>query len=140
MNNLLSEIRLKLTEKGIKVTPQRLIILEAISKLNNHPTADNIIEHIRSSHPNIAIGTVYKVLETLVENGIIQRVKTDHDIMRYDAIMDKHHHIYFLDSERIEDYFDDELNEMLTRYFNQKNLPDFIIEDIKLQIVVKSKK
>jgi len=137
MKILIKDIRNKFTEKGLKITPQRLVILEAIFKLNNHPAADNIIEYIRASHPNIATGTVYKVLDTLVENGLIRKVKTAKDIMRYDAILEKHHHIYYSDSDRIEDFFDDELNEMLENYFKEKKIPDFKIEDIRLQIIGK---
>ena len=131
------EIREKLIEKGLKVTPQRIAILEAIVKLNNHPTADNIIDYIRKNHPNIATATVYKVLEALVENGLIKKVKTEKDIMRYDAFLEKHHHLYSSDSDRIEDFLDDELNEILGRHFEKKGIPGFKIEDIKLQIIGK---
>lgn len=128
----------KLTEKGLKVTPQRIAIYEAIIDLNNHPTAENIIEYIRKNHPNISVGTVYKVLDALADNELIKRVKTEKDVMRYDAIVESHHHIYCSDSERIEDYFDDELNELLETYFEKKKkIPDFLIEDIKLQIIGK---
>jgi Fur family transcriptional regulator, peroxide stress response regulator len=132
-----SKIREKLTEKGLKVTPQRIAILEAIVKLNNHPTADNIIDYIRKAHPNIATATVYKVLDTLVENGLIKKVQTEKDIMRYDAFLEKHHHLYSADSDRIEDYLDDELNDLLGRHFEKKGIPGFKIEDIKLQIIGK---
>jgi Fur family peroxide stress response transcriptional regulator len=131
------EIREKIIEKGLKVTPQRIAILEAIVKLNNHPSADNIIDYIRKNHPNIATATVYKVLEALVENGLIKKVKTEKDIMRYDAFLEKHHHLYSSDSDRIEDYLDDELNEILGRHFEKKGIPGFKIEDIKLQIIGK---
>lgn len=124
-------------EKGLKVTPQRIAILEAIVKLNNHPTAENIIDYIRKNHPNIATATVYKVLDALVENELIRKVKTDKDFMRYDAIIEKHHHLYSAESDRIEDYFDTELNELLEKYFETKGIPDFKIEDIKLQIIGK---
>ncbi len=127
----------KLIEKGLKVTPQRIAILEAIVKLNNHPTAENIIDYIRKNHPNIATATVYKVLDALVSNGLIKKVKTERDIMRYDAIMENHHHLYCSESDRIEDYNDIELNEMLEKYFEKKGIPDFKIEDIKLQIIGK---
>jgi len=127
----------KLIEKGLKVTPQRIAILEAIIKLNNHPTAENIIDYIRKSHPNIATATVYKVLDALVSKGLIQKVKTERDIMRYDAIMESHHHLYCSESDRIEDYNDAELNKMLEKYFEKKGIPDFKIEDIKLQIIGK---
>lgn len=131
------EISSKLVEKGLKVTPQRIAIYEAIITLSNHPTAENIIEYIRKNHPNISVATVYKVLEVLVENQLIKKVKTEKDIMRYDAIMESHHHIYCSDSDRIEDYIDHELNKLLEKYFEEKKIPDFKIEDIKLQIIGK---
>lgn len=136
---LKEDIRKKFLDKGLRITPQRIVIFEAIHKLKNHPTADNIIEYIRKNHPNIAIGTVYKVLDTLIENNLIKKVKTDTDTMRYDSIIEKHHHIYYSDSDKIEDYFDDNLNELLANYFNEKNIPNFKIEDLKLQIIGKYK-
>jgi Fur family transcriptional regulator, peroxide stress response regulator len=131
------EVRNKLIEKGLKVTPQRIAIFEAVVKLNNHPTAENIIDYIRKNHPNISTATVYKVLDALVESELIQKVKTDRDVMRYDAVMEKHHHIYCSDSNRIEDYRDDELDEKISKHFEQNRIPNFKIEDIKLQIIGK---
>ncbi len=130
-------IRNMIAEKGLKVTPQRIAILDAIIKLNNHPTAENIIEFIGKEHPNIATATVYKVLDALVENKLIKKVKTDRDIMRYDAMMEKHHHLYSAESDRIEDYFDSDLNTLIENYFSKKAIPDFEIADIKLQIIGK---
>jgi Fur family transcriptional regulator, peroxide stress response regulator len=127
----------QLIDKGLKVTPQRISILEAIIKLNNHPTAENIIDYIRQNHPHIAFATVYKVLDALVENNLIKRVKTEKDVMRYDAEMDKHHHIYCSDSDRIEDFKDNELDEILKNYFEKKGIPDFNIEDIRLHVIGK---
>ncbi len=133
----LEEISKRLVEKNLKVTPQRLAILEAIIRLNNHPTAENIIEFIRKSNLHIATATVYKVLDALIEKGLIKRVKTEKDVMRYDAITESHHHLYCSLSDRIEDYNDGELNKMLESYFAQKMIPDFQIEDIRLQIIGK---
>ncbi len=61
------DIRTLLKENGLKVTPQRVAIFEAIVILNNHPTAEKIIDYIKRNHPNIAVGTVYKVLDSLVD-------------------------------------------------------------------------
>ena len=135
----ITEIKNKLTEKGLKVTPQRIAILEAIIKLNNHPTAENIIDYIRNNHPNISTATVYKVVDALIVNEIIRKVKTERDITRYDAVIDSHHHLYCSESDRIEDYIDKELNEMIEKYFKNKNIPGFKIEDVKLQIIGKFK-
>jgi Fur family peroxide stress response transcriptional regulator len=131
------ELRNKLSEKGLRVTPQRIAILEAIVSLNNHPTAEQIIDFIRVEQPNISSATAYKVLDILVENGLIQKVKTEKDIMRYDATMESHHHLYCSDSDRIEDYSNAELTGMIEKYFDNKGIPGFKIEDIKLQIIGK---
>lgn len=128
------EIKNRLAGKGLKITPQRMAILEAIYELKNHPAAENIIEYIRQKHPNIATGTVYKVLETLVDNRLIKKVTTDKDVMRYDGIMENHHHLYCSESDLIEDYHDNELDEVLRKYFENKRLPGFNIEEFVLQI------
>ncbi len=135
----IENIRNELIEKGLKVTPQRLSVLEALKNLKNHPTADQIIEYVKKSHPNIATGTIYKILDTFVDQGITHKVKTGRDVMRYDAVLENHHHLYSSDSDRIEDYFDEDLSEMIDDYFRKKNIPGFEIEDIKLQIKGKFK-
>jgi Fur family transcriptional regulator, peroxide stress response regulator len=128
------EIKNRLSEKELKITPQRMAILEAINDLRNHPTADNVIEYIRKKHPNIATGTVYKTLETLVNSGLVKKVTTDRDVMRYDGIMETHHHLYSSESDLIEDYHDEELDELLKKYFKNKLLPGFKPEEFMLQI------
>ena len=136
----IEDIRTELSDKGLRVTPQRVAILEAVVKLNNHPTAENIIDFIKEHHPNIATGTVYKILEVLVDKCLLNKVKTDRDIMRYDAILENHHHLYGAESDRIEDYFDEELNTLLSDYFKTHKIPEFEIKNIKLQIIGKFKK
>lgn len=126
-----------LRNKGLKITPQRLIVFEAVVSLGNHPSTDKIIDYIKKNHPHIAKGTVYKILETFVEKGILKRVKTDKDVMRYDHDLEKHHHLYSTDSDRIEDYYDEDLNQLLEQYFEEKKIKNFKIEDIKLQIIGK---
>jgi Fur family peroxide stress response transcriptional regulator len=129
-----SELKNRLIEKGLKVTPQRIAVLDALISLNNHPATEKIIGFVRKSHPHIAVGTVYKVLETLAEKKIIRKVKTDKDVMKYDAVLDSHHHLYCSESDKIMDYFDDKLDGIIKDYFKKKKIPGFKIEDIKLHI------
>jgi len=129
-----NRIRDKLVDKGLKVTPQRIAILEAIYTLNNHPTAEMIMHYIKDTHPGIASATVYKVLDALVENQLITKVKTDKDIMRYDGIVENHHHLYSSESEEIKDYMNEELDQLLTNFFRKNGIDDFKVEEIKLQI------
>ena len=130
-----TDIAGKLSQALLKITPQRIAVLKAVVELRNHPTAENIIDFIKTNHPNIATGTVYKTLETFVEKGLIKKVKTDRDIMRYDAMIEPHHHLYCSTSDRIEDFMDPELQKMIEAYFDKHNILDFKIKDIKLQII-----
>ena len=132
-----------MVEKGLKVTPQRIAILEAIYILKNHPTAEMIMDYIKDTHPGISSATIYKVLDALVENQLIKRVKTEKGIKRYDGITENHHHLYCSESEEIEDYMDGNLDQLLADYFKKNGIENFEIRDIKLQIngtFLKSKK
>jgi len=127
------DIKNKLSEKGLKITPQRLSILEAIYNIN-HPTADDIIKYIRQKHSNIATGTVYKVLDTFVQKRLIKKITTDKDVIRYDGLLIHHHHLHSSEDILIKDYIDEELDKILKDYFQKKKINDFEIEDITLQI------
>ena len=129
-----NQIRDRLVEKGLKVTPQRMAILEAIYELNNHPTAEMIREHIKDTHPGIASATIYKVLDALEEKQLVSRVKTEKDIKRYDGIVENHHHLYNTESNEIKDYENPELDKLLAAFFKKNKIDDFEIEEIKLQI------
>jgi Fur family peroxide stress response transcriptional regulator len=128
------EIASKLSEKGLRVTPQRIAILGAILKLNNHPTAEHIIEYTKKNHPHISVGTVYKVLDSFVENKLIKKVKTESGIMRYDPLLSNHHHLYCKETDRIEDYEDEKLDELITEYLEKKGIKNFNIQNIQLHI------
>ena len=129
----MDDIRNKLIEKGLKITPQRLSILEAVYNVS-HPTADDIIKYIRQKHSNIAIGTVYKVLEKFIEVGLVKKITTDKDTVRYDGFVNNHHHLYSSKSAVIDDYIDNELDNILINYFKKKRINNFKIEEITLQI------
>jgi Fur family peroxide stress response transcriptional regulator len=133
-DNKLIEI---LARNDLKITPQRIAVLEVILNLDFHPSAEDIIEYIRLNFPNVPIGTVYKILDAFEKKGIIRRIKTDKDTIRYDAVSEQHHHLYSDKSDRIEDYFDEDLNRLLNNYFKKKKIPDFEILDFKVQIMGK---
>lgn len=134
MHTDIQNIQKKLTDKKLKITPQRLSILEALYTLNNHPTAEQIIEFIRPKYPNVAIGTVYKTLDTFVKHGIIHKISTQNDVMRYDGILSNHHHLHSSDSDYIEDYKNEELDKLLKDFFERNNIENYEIESIKLHI------
>ncbi len=131
---LYEKIKNKLKEKGFKITPQRITVYEALTRLN-HPTTEQVTDYVRKHYPGVATGTVYHILDSFVEKKLIRKVKTDRDIMRYDAITKNHHHLYCSECDVIVDYFDDDLNKLLENYFRGKEINNFSITDLKLQIM-----
>jgi Fur family peroxide stress response transcriptional regulator len=85
------------------------------------------------------VGTVYKVLDSFVENNLLKKVKTESGIMRYDPLQSNHHHLYCKETDRIEDYEDEKLDELIIDYFNKKGIKNFKIQHIQLQISGKFK-
>ncbi len=126
----------ELRANGLKVTPQRIAVLKAMKELKMHPTVDEIIDHIKPECPGIAPASVYKILEAFIAKGLVSKVKTEKDLMRYDAVRKKHHHLYNRDNGEITDYFDSDLDNLLSGYFNKKGITGYIIDDIKLHINV----
>ncbi|VBB48450.1 putative Peroxide operon regulator [uncultured Paludibacter sp.] len=132
--NLKAKIYEVLKNADLRITPQRVAVLEAFYTLKNHPTADKIIQFVQKKNPNIAVGTIYKVIDILIQKEIVRLVKTDKGVMRYDEIHDHHHHLVSENSDMIEDYYDEELDELLKKYFEKKRIENFTIEDIKVEI------
>jgi len=105
-----------------------------------HPTANQVLKVVHEHHPEISLATIYNTLEVFVEKGLVRKVKTDKDTMRYDALIEPHHHLYCYKSDRIEDYFNDDLAILISDYFKDHQIKDFEVDDIKLQIIGKFKK
>lgn len=124
-----------LKENGLKNTPQRYYILKAVLDISGHPTVEDISAEVHKLSPNISLGTIYNVLNTFVNKDIINKVKTDNDIMRFEICKSNHHHLYSCSEERIEDYYDQKLDELLKNYFMKNKILNFDIKEIKLQLI-----
>ncbi len=131
----------KLKEAGLKITPQRIAVLQALVDNRQHPSAEDLIKTIRQVHPNISVGTVYQILNTLVSKNIIGKIETHNNVIHYDSITERHHHLYIEENDEISDYFDDNLTAMVEDYLNkQDKLNNISIEDVKIQIIGKRKR
>lgn len=61
---------------GVRVTTQRLAVYRALAEDPSHPTADAIYQRLRGAMPSLSPATVYRVLESLVQDGLLRRVST----------------------------------------------------------------
>lgn len=80
-------------ELGVKLTPQRIAILECLEGNKAHPSAEDIYREVRKRFPTMSFATVYNTLEVLSEKGGIQVLNIDADRMRFDPEIYPHHHL-----------------------------------------------
>jgi Fe2+ or Zn2+ uptake regulation protein len=92
-----------LKENDLKVTPQRLAILEYLDYHRKHPTADNIYCSIKKNNPSLSKTTVYNALEILEKYGLILSINIGSSEHRYDFRNDSHHHFFCKECRNIID-------------------------------------
>jgi Fur family peroxide stress response transcriptional regulator len=82
----------RLRDKGLRVTQQRLAVLEYLLATQNHPTAEQVEEGVNRLVPTTSRASVYNVLHSLKESGLIDELILDDAVSRYDANLGRHHH------------------------------------------------
>jgi len=86
-----------------RITKQRKVVLEVLSTFDSHPTADMIYDKVREKLPRISLGTVYRNLEVLAEEGLIRKLTVGNDRKRFDHDLSDHNHIRCTVCHRIDD-------------------------------------
>ena len=99
-------------ELGIKVTPQRIAIYKELASTDEHPSTEMIYKKIQNYYPNISLTTVYRTLETFENLGLISCVNILYNAARYDANLKPHHHIVCVKCKKVQDFYDDSLNDL----------------------------
>ena len=76
----------------LKVTPQRVAILEHLMNSHSHPTAEMIFNDLIKLYPSMSLATVYKTLDTLKNEALILEINMGESSNRYDCNTTPHAH------------------------------------------------
>ncbi len=82
----------QLRERGMRVTPQRLVIHRALCGQSQHMTAEQVLARVSDVLPGTSLPTVYSTLELLETLGLIRRVGTGNGAVVFDSRMEPHAH------------------------------------------------
>ena len=84
----------KLSEKGYRLTPQRMMVLTAIENSANHISAEEIYAQVVAKYPHVNISTVYRNLDLLKKLGLVTETDLGGGRVRYHpADKGRHHHL-----------------------------------------------
>jgi Fur family ferric uptake transcriptional regulator len=87
----------------VRATRQREVVLQAVRSTMDHPTADWVYRQARRRLPRISLGTVYRNLKKLSEEGLIREIQIAGQTTRFDANTGRHYHIRCLRCGRVND-------------------------------------
>ncbi len=109
----------------MRYSRQRELITDIIKGRCDHPTADMIYSSARRIEPSISLGTVYRNLKLLAEEGVIVTLETEDKRLHYDGDTSRHSHFICSGCGKIIDLFrpaktPDELKEMGLRVASEK--------------------
>jgi Fur family ferric uptake transcriptional regulator len=82
----------KLTDRGYRLTPQRLMVVKAVEDAENHISAEEIYAQVSAYYPQLNISTVYRTLETLKAEGLVTETDMGDGRVRYHCMGKGHHH------------------------------------------------
>ena len=108
----LDAIQLKFRDYGLKSTPQRTAIYQALVHSTAHPTAEDLFAQVSPAYPMLSLNTVYYTLGVLRTAGLVQEVNVGHDRARFDANLSPHHHVICQGCQTILDVMDPRLNRL----------------------------
>ena len=98
---------------------RRDTVLDILKSTVQHPTAAWIYENARKKIPNISLGTVYRNLADLQENGDIIAITTGDGTVHYDARVTDHAHFYCNCCHSVIDVFLDSADDINVKAENQ---------------------
>ena len=112
MKSTPADVRQRFREKGLKLTPQRYAIYEMMIHTDSHPAVEEIYHAVQPMFPMLSLNTVYYTLTSLKKAGLIADVPVQEGAARFDANMDRHHHLVCLKCRKIEDLYDEGLDQL----------------------------
>jgi Fur family ferric uptake transcriptional regulator len=81
-----------LRENGHRLTPQRMLVIEALHNADRHISAEELYEQLHSRYPYANISTVYRTLELLKKLNLVTETNLGEGYVRYHVAEKGHHH------------------------------------------------
>lgn len=109
-----------LRERGLKVTNQRIGVLETLASYpDKHLTAEEIYDKVKQEYPEIGLATVYRTVQLLLELHLIDKINLDDGCVRYEiahleggTTKHHHHHLVCLSCGNVFSFEDDLLEQL----------------------------
>lgn len=92
MKTTFDDLSKELKNKNIRLSHQRLKVLEYVANHRCHPTVEQIYTDLHKEIPTLSKTTVYNTLSTLIEAGLVKLITIEDNETRYDIVSENHGH------------------------------------------------
>lgn len=82
-----------LREKGLRISLPKLEIAEHIFQRHRHFSAEEIFREMNAEYPKVSRATVFNVLNSFVEHGLLKKVEARSDVQLFDSNTEEHDHV-----------------------------------------------
>jgi Fur family peroxide stress response transcriptional regulator len=93
----------KYKEIGLKLTPQRLAVLDFLEGNSSHPSAEDIYRALHKKFPTMSLATVYNTLYNLRLKGRVLELSIDPEKKRFDPNTKPHNHLICVKCKKVAD-------------------------------------
>jgi Fur family transcriptional regulator, peroxide stress response regulator len=106
------DLKRNFQEKGLRMTPQRRAIYDALTGRKEHPSASELYERLKKDHPALSLDTVNRNLLDFWRAGLIQCAESLDCVKRFDGDLAPHHHFHCLECGGIVDFGSPDLDQI----------------------------
>ena len=107
------DIESKCKQKGLRLTDQRKLIAQVMSKTESHPDVDELHKKVSKLDSKISIATVYRTVKLFEEAGIVEKHDFKGSKSRYEQAPEEHHdHLIDVNSGEIIEFVNEEIEEL----------------------------
>ena len=102
MNDLVMTSESQLRAAGLRITPQRQLVLQILARSGRHLDANGIYERGRRRHARLSLSTVYRTLSVLKDTGVVRELHLDGEQHHYELdAKGEHFHLVCLDCGKV---------------------------------------
>ena len=87
-----AELRVALKQRGLRMTPQRQLVLDVVGAMHGHISVDQVHQQVISQFPDVNVTTVYRTLEVLEELGLVRHTHFHDGVAQYQRTDEAPHH------------------------------------------------
>ncbi len=95
---------MKMINKIYRQSRQRDMIMDLLRSTDIHPTADWLYNQLKRKFPSLSLGTVYRNLSILTEQGFVQKIASGNTFNRFEANASPHYHLICEKCGKVEDF------------------------------------